>query len=218
MEGTIDMAPCQDWLTDAAHTSLADFELTDEIDRDLSARAVAARNDPALRDALFACLAGKVERFSRRFRTWDLAPWTFDDVIQETYLAYVATLHSWRPIDSGGHPAGFARYFLRVYPLRLSDHVRRLLGTSRSRATPRALPLDLAGWPDPLSFESQIDTLVALDAARAPLAARDGLLVELRVVADAAPEQIAACLGASERTLRRRWARVAPVVRERWVG
>src|SRR4051812_7392829 len=94
-----------DWLTDLARRSLGDFDLTPEIDADLSRRALAARTDPDERNALFVLLAYKVRRFSMRFMRWHLAPWEPADVLQETWLTFVELLESWTPLQSPSCPA-----------------------------------------------------------------------------------------------------------------
>jgi DNA-directed RNA polymerase specialized sigma24 family protein len=212
------MAACQHWLATASHAVPDDQELTGELDASLSARALLARHDAAERDALLFSLAGKVQCFATRFRRWNLAPWTYDDVLQESYLAFVETLDAWRPIVVDGRPTGFGRYFLRTFPYRLTDRVRRMLGVGRGRAPVGALPRDIDEWPDPFAFEPHLHTLVLLDTVRERLTDRDGLIVYLRVLADATPEQIAVRVAASERTVRRRWSRITPLLRERLAG
>src|SRR5690606_27972918 len=91
--GTGKDAPMQTfWLGELANESLGNFASTPEIDRDFSARALLARDDPDEAWQLFRLLAWKIERFVRRYRHWRLAPWELADIVQETYPLFLKTL------------------------------------------------------------------------------------------------------------------------------
>lgn len=209
------MQPTQHWLAAAAQRSLGDIELTDALDATISAIARDAHDDPIARDALFICLAAKIERFTDRFRGWDLRPWSLEDVRQETYLVFAATLASWQPSADPAQPAGFLPCFLRVFPRRLAERVRLMLDLDPQGRRALPLPANIDEFPDPLTFEPQIETLVVLDAVARHIRSRDAAIVYLRVVADAPPAVIATHVGADPRTVRRRLARITPLLRLR---
>jgi RNA polymerase sigma factor (sigma-70 family) len=205
--------PSRDWLSLLSADSLGDFALTHHLDADLSRRALLARDDPAGRDALFGLLAFKINRFCSRFRRWNLRPWEIDDVRQETYLAFVDVLNGWRPIPGADEPAGFGFYFMRVYPLRLTDRVRLIVRTRRDRPSPAAW--DAAGdeRSDPAEMERDIETLAFIIQMSARLNVADARILLLRTADDLAPEDIAAKAGISRRTFYRRWKVIADTIR-----
>jgi RNA polymerase sigma factor (sigma-70 family) len=202
-----------DWLSPLAGESLGDFPLTRQIDADLSQRALAAAGDPAARDALFNLLAFKVNRFCSRFRRWNLRPWEFEDVRQEAYLAFVDILNGWQPTPGRDEPAGFGFYFMRVYPLRLTDRVRRILRTKRNRPAPTSWGEADDERPDPAEMERDIETLAAIIELSANLDAADARILLLRTADDLSPDEIAAQTGISRRTYYRRWNAIAATIR-----
>ena len=202
-----------DWLTLLASQSLGDFELTFECDADLTRRALLARDDPSERDTLFRLLAFKINRFCSRFRRWNLLPWEIDDVRQEAYLAYVDVLNGWRPIPSESGPAGFGYYFMRVYPLRLSDRVRRVVQTRRDRPAPSIWSADDDERPDPSEMERDMETMAFIMEMTARLDATQARILLLHTAADLAPNDVAARTGISRRTFYRRWKEIAATIR-----
>lgn len=205
--------PSHDWLSPMAGESLGDFTLTPALDADLSRRALLVGGDPAARDALFGLLAFKVNRFCSRFRRWNLRPWEIDDVRQEAYLAFVDVLNGWRPIPGSDAPAGFGFYFMRVYPLRLTDRVRRVVLTRRDRPSPTAWSESDDGRRDPAAMEREIETLAFIIELSAKLDATDARIMLLRTTEDLTPDEIAAQAGVSRRTFYRRWRGIAATIR-----
>lgn len=205
--------PSDDWLSPLAGESLGDFALTREIDADLSWQALLARDDPAVRDALFGLLAFKINRFCSRFRRWNLRPWEIDDVRQEAYLAFIEVLNGWRPIPGASVPAGFGYYFMRVYPLRLNDRVRLIVRTRRDRLTPSTWSESDDDRLDPGEMERDIETLAFVIELSAQLDAADARILLLRTADDLAPDEIAARTGISRRTFYRRWKGIADTIR-----
>ncbi|MGH9174689.1 MAG: hypothetical protein ACRD1H_10035, partial [Vicinamibacterales bacterium] len=195
-----------DWLTTLARDSLGDFELTPEIDADLSRRAISARDHRAERDALFHLLALKANRFCARFWRWRLSPWEIDDVRQEAFLAFVDVLTAWRPIEADGGPAGFGYYFMRSYPLRLTDRVQRLVGTRRGRPAATAWTERIDDRLDPAEMERDIETLAFISALSAQLDATDARILFVRG-SDGTIAELASRAGVSRRTFYRRWNR-----------
>lgn len=213
VERTMSIYPSHDWLSPLAGDSLGDFALNREIDADLSRRALVARGDPALRDALFHLLAFKINRFCSRFRRWNLRPWEIDDVRQEAYLAFVDVLIGWRPIAGAGGPVGFGFYFMRVYPLRLTDRVRRVVRTRRDRLTPATWSESRDDRLDPAAMERDIEALAFIIEMSARLDAADAQILLLRTADDLDPDEIAARTGISRRTFYRRWKGIAATIR-----
>jgi DNA-directed RNA polymerase specialized sigma24 family protein len=203
-----------DWLAALAQESLGDFELTTEIDTDLSIRAVAARHDSVARDQLFALLAFKLRRFCTRFHRWNLDPWEFEDVLQESYLVFVDLLASWRPLEGAPEPAGFGYYVFRVFPLRLTDHVNALVRTRRDRLTPISWAPEIDLRLDPTSPESDASTAAIMAAVCGRLNAVDATIFRLRSTTEQRPETIARIAGVSRRTLYRRWGEIVRIARE----
>ncbi len=89
------------------------FELTPALDTRLNALALAARIDPAARNALHAQLAGKIARFLTPWRGRRIALGDFDDLRQESFLVFADLVLDWSGEGS------FARYFLGFFPWRL---------------------------------------------------------------------------------------------------
>ncbi|HEX5167273.1 MAG TPA: sigma-70 family RNA polymerase sigma factor [Thermomicrobiales bacterium] len=205
--------PTHDWLSPLAVESLGDFHLTRQIDADLSQRALDAAGDPAARDALFNLLAFKINRFCSRFRRWNLRPWEFEDVRQEAYLAFVDVLNGWQPVPGREVPAGFGYYFMRVYPLRLTDRVRRILRTKRNRPATTSLTDADVDRRDPAEMERDIETLASIIQLSEGLDAADARILLLRTTDDLSPDEIAAQAGVSRRTYFRRWNGIAATIR-----
>src|SRR5687768_261939 len=186
-----------DWLSPLAGESLGDFTLTPEIDDDLSCRALCAQRDPVERDALFCLLSMKINRFFSRFRRWNLRPWELDDVRQEAYVTFVDVLNGWRPVASGGTPAGFSYYFMRVYPGRLNDRVVGIIGTRRGRPTPAAWREERDERVDPNEMERDIETLAYIMDLSANLDAANARILLLRTADGLTPDDIASRTGIS---------------------
>lgn len=172
--------PSHDWLSLLAGDSLGDFGLTPDIDADLSRRALLARDDAVARDDLFVLLALKINRFCSRFRRWNLRPWDIDDVRQEAYLTFVDVVNGWRPIPSGDTLAGFGFYFMRVYPLRLTDRVRRVVLTRRDRPSASAWSEVADDRRDPSEMERDIETLAFIIEMSNRLDADDARIPNIR--------------------------------------
>lgn len=204
--------PSHDWLSPMTHQSLGDFALTPQIDTDLSHRALLARDDPAARDDLFRLLAFKINRFCSRFRRWNLRPWEIDDVRQEAYLAFVDVVNGWRPIPVGDAPAGFCFYFLRVYPMRLTDRVRRIVRTRRERPPATSWSEADDNRPDPAAMERDIETLSFIIDMSARLDATDARILLLRTADGLLPREVASREGISRRTFYRRWKGIAATI------
>lgn len=200
------------WPAAFARASLGDFELTPALDAELSALALAARDDPLARDELFVRLAGKVMRFAARFDSWDIAPVEPDDVRQECYLVFLATLAQWTPTDPAA-PGGFGAWFLRVFPLRLANAVRRQIG--RRYRTQVVLPPGVELRPDPDVDAASIVVALTLGELCGRLDARAGAIVRLRV-AGLPTRDVAAAVGVSERAVQRSLLRFARLARPVW--
>ncbi len=203
-----------DWLSQLARESLGDFALATEIDADLSLRALRSQFDPVERDILFNLLTLKINRFCSRFRRWNLRPWEFDDVRQEAYMAFVDVLNGWRPIPGGDAPAGFAYYFMRVYPLRLTDRVQHVVGTRRGRPRSSIWSEELDDRVDPSEMEQDIETLAYIMDLSARLDAANARILLLRTADDLGPDDVAAQTGISRRTYYRRWKGIADTIRK----
>lgn len=199
------------WIAAFARDSLGDIEMTPEIDADLSHRALNARTDPAERERLFALLAWKTDRFCARFRRWSLEPWELDDVRQEAYIVFVEVIESWRPLEGNGGPAGFGYFYLRVFPLRLADRVRKMI--DRMHPLPWRPEHDTRLDPADLDDAGITATIVAEICGR--LNAADATIFHLRL-ADVTTEDSARLTGISRRTLHRHWPRIVSISREVW--
>ena len=198
----------RDWPQAFARASLGDFELTPALDAELSARALQARGDSDARDALFLELAGKTTRFAGRFERWNLQPFEHDDVLQESYLAFLDTLRGWRPIDHAT-PTGFGAWFLSVYPRRLARRVARLAGR-RLAMLPFLPEADIR--PDPDASEAGVIDAMVWDALLTQLRPRDRAIARLRARGVPAAE-IATATGISRRGVHRRLAVIAAIGR-----
>jgi DNA-directed RNA polymerase specialized sigma24 family protein len=204
------------WLTDLCRQSLGDFELTPEIDADLSRRALVARSDNEQRVILFSLLAWKINRFRARYQRWNLRPWDEDDIVQEAWLAFDDVLRSWTPLDGNGGPAGFGYYLMAVYPRRLSDRVHLLLGTRRRNGAPVPLPWveEADNRSDPDDLETDIVTEALLAAICGRLNAADATILRLAATTELDRASIAARANISRRTLYRRWPEITTIARE----
>jgi hypothetical protein len=204
-------ASAGDWLSLLCAQSLGDFDLAEDLDIDLSARAIAARSDHAERNHLFPLLATKINRFVLRFSRWDLEPWEFDDVRQQTFLVFEDVLTTWEPLDLGGRPAGFVPYFLRVFPMRLAGAVRDMR---------RCPPTTLIPWmaeydsrPDPLDVVDAATTHQIMADICGQLNAADSAIFRLRVTLDPLDRDLVDQTGISRRTLYRRWGKILGIAR-----
>jgi DNA-directed RNA polymerase specialized sigma24 family protein len=200
-----------DWLATLAHDSLGDFELTPEIDRDLTQRALAARHARDDRDQLFTLLAYKTLRFCARFQRWNLDPWEPDDVVQEGWLAFHDVLQTWRPLTGSHGPAGFGYYYLRVFPLRLHDRVLALTGTRRDRPTPLPWLPDNDARCDPDDYEGEALTRLILAEICGQLNAVETTILRGRLTDDTPSATLVSATGLSRSTFYRRWARITAV-------
>lgn len=199
------------WLTALAPDSLGDIELTPEIDADLSHRAILSRTDPLAREQLFTLLAWKTDRFCARFRRWSIAPWELDDVRQEAFLAFAEIIERWQPLEGNGGPAGFGYYYLRVFPLRLSDRVRRMI----DRVHPLPWTPEHDTRPDPSVIDETALTEAIIAEICGRLNATDATIFTLRL-ADVATRDAARLIGVNRRTLHRNWPRIVSIAREVW--
>ncbi|MFW6074803.1 MAG: ECF-type sigma factor [Chloroflexota bacterium] len=202
------------WLATLADQSLGDFELSDALDHDLSSIAAGARHNPVERDELFTLLAAKIMRFAARFRYWDLQPWSFDDVLQISYLVYVATIERWRPRDCAcAVPRGYLYYFLSVYPLWLSSEVSRLL--RRGRPLPASLErLEHEEEVERDQETADLETAAILDDLCRRLTPADARLLRVRVHTGKSIPQAADAVGLARRTAYRRWHNIVEIGRE----
>lgn len=220
------------WLAGLGPDSLGDFELTPEIDADLSRRAIAAQHDPAERDHLFRLLAFKLHRYCQRFNRWILDPFEYDDVLQEAYLVFVDLLPAWRHLDavsgwtppnpaprsalSGGsrEPAGFGYYVADIFPLRLADRVNRLIHTRRDRQMPVPWAPATDVRPDPDTLEDDVAVEMLITAICGRLNAVDATIFRLRVTTPQSPDQIAQQANLSRSGYYRRWGEIVRIARE----
>jgi DNA-directed RNA polymerase specialized sigma24 family protein len=202
------------WIDTLLPNSLGNFEMTAEIDHDLTRRALAARDDLTERDALFTLLAAKTARFAARFSRWSLRPWEYDDVLQECWLAFDDLLRTWQPLDSSHGPAGFGYYYLRVFPNRLYDRTTTML--YERRGTPLTLPWDprLNDRPDPDNVLSEVVSAALLTDLCGRLNAVDSTLLLRKIDSYRETQQVAAAAGISRRTFYRRWSHIVSIARE----
>lgn len=207
---------CQYWIDTLVPDSLGDFEVTPELDLRLSRLALEGRRDAAARDELLTLLAAKIERFARRFRHWSLGIWEYGDVLQEAWLAFLDTIHRWRPRGTDGNPAGYLYYFLAVYRLWLSRRVTRLL--RRGYPPEEALPDDQEHTPNRDDTpESDAMIINLLDRVRDRLGDQAGEMLHLRLVADRSVPEIALATGIPRRTAYRRWSTIVDFTRREWL-
>ncbi len=205
------------WLTTFANDSLGPLRLTPQLDRRLNRRALAARSSPAVRDRLFIDLSATIAHWLRHYRGWRLAPWEFDDILQESYLTFVELLDRWHARiivgPSGQADPRFAPYFLRNYPLLLANRVAALRLASRARP--------LGDWgsergdelPDPWAAEADVRAALLIEAICARLSVRDAHTLRLIVAADYSIGAVARQTGLPPRTLYHRWARITATAR-----
>lgn len=193
----------QSWLSQFAQLSAGDFEVNPKLDRELSQQAVLARRDRDARDRLFGLLSFKIWRYCLRYRRFKLEPWEFDDIQQLSYLVFVRLLEEWRPpVDA--RPSGFLIHFLAIYPLRLADDVRRLLGTRRSTTIEV-----VEERREPSEREVQL-----IQSIVARLDPREQKLLRLRIEADLPVVEAAERVGMTHRTAYRRWSEILKIGRE----
>ena len=182
-----------------------DFELTPEVVAALDALACAARDDPAVRNDLYAALALKIARFlapyRRRTRRAGGTALDFAEVEQEAFLVFAGLVAEW---DGTG---SFARYFLVFFPWRLSHAVRAyerrwpcrrlvaLRDESGGSDVPYPAPAGLAGVEQEAELAAQVG----------PLSAEERWLLRLRIEDDWRLEEVALLFGWSRRTTFRRW-------------
>jgi DNA-directed RNA polymerase specialized sigma24 family protein len=205
----------QHWIHTFIEASLGDFEVTPEIDRRLSRLALDAGTSNAARDELFVLLAAKIERFARRFRYWSLAPWEYDDVLQESYLIFLDTVRRWRPRYVDNEPVGYLYYFLAVFRLWLSQRVSQMTG--RGRPAIYALPDDQDAIPDSGSCESDAVVTTIVGDVRAKLGEQAGEILYLRLATGKSVTEIARATGIPRRTAYRRWATITAFTRREWL-
>lgn len=204
------------WLASLELHSLGDFEVTPELDRELSAIAVAAQADERERAILFALLATKTARFSSVLRRRVGTACDVDDVLQETFIAFNDVVQAWRPLVGTHGPAGFTCYFLRAFPFRLRDRVAALV---EPRWAGRITSLrdddvqTLAGDDD---VELDAVTTVLLEQICGRLNATDAAIFRHRVAGHTfdSSRLRASGITASRRTVYRRWNGIVRVARE----
>ena len=192
------------WLKLLASDSSGDFDVTAQLDAELSRLALQARTNQEAAWTLLGSLSWKIQRFVNRFRAWDLAPFHLDDVVQEAYLVYLDTIQRWTPRDLDGEPTGYLYYFLKVFPLWLSNAVRRM-------RRPTLPPVIRAVAARPAAHDD--DTVIINDFCR-NLGNDEATLVRLRVAAGLSVPRAAKRMGLSRRTAYRRWERVVEAGRE----
>lgn len=202
------------WLKTFADAAPA--RITTDPQQRLSRRALAARTSPAERDALFADLSATLARWVWPYRGWLLAPWEFDDVVQESYLAFIDTLDLWcqrvRQGPNGRLEPDFLRYLLRTYPLRLIDRVQALVDSADAqRMDPYSLDAEI---PDPWTADADVRARMLIDAICARLHPRDALTFRLVVSSGYALRALARRTGENPRTIYHRWARIIATARE----
>jgi DNA-directed RNA polymerase specialized sigma24 family protein len=203
------------WLGGYELLSLGDFELTPELDRDLSGLALAARVDPHARYELFVMLAVKIARFSSRFRRRAGVSWDYDDVLQETWVAFDDVLRAWRPLADHDPPAGFGYYFLGVFAFRLRDRVEDLTGRRWSRRSAVSL-LEAADTASDDDVELSAITNALLEQMCGRLNAVDATILRHRAAGlEFAPSALRASgIVISRRTVYRRWGHILRIARE----
>ncbi len=192
------------WLHDLATDSLGDFEVSDELDQRLSRLAIQSRSDEGKAFELFGLLAYKIERFVRRFRSWELHPFDLDDIVQESYLVFIDTLHRWVPHYVDGLLGGYLYYFLKVFPLWLANRVRGWKRITRQPIVRTIRTREAATTQDAAN----------VDGFCRNLSLQDSTLVELRVLRGHSIPRAARTMGIARRTAYRRWHRILEMGRE----
>ena len=190
------------WLSDLASNSLGDFDVTEGLDIELSALAIRARYDEDIAWQLLERLAWKIVRFVRRFQYWDLDPFELDDVVQESYLVYRETLQRWRPRPVNGIATGYLYFFLKAFPHRLAEAVRRW-------RRPTRVPMIRERW----------NALATIEGSRVEdfcrnLAPEDATLLRLRLTRGLSVPLAAETMGLPRRTAYRRWHHILEMGRE----
>jgi hypothetical protein len=210
------MATADTWLQQFTRASFGTFRLSPHIERQLSRRALAARDVPAARDALFVDLSAHLAVRTARFSTWNLDPWEFDDVLQESYLIFVDIHALWcervHVSSSGEFDPSFVRALLRLFPLRLADRVDALLGTGHAHLTEDPPDAD-DDRPDPDSPESDVRTRILVESIYARLRPRDAITFRLMLASDFSIRAVARQTGEHTRTLYHRWERISAIAR-----
>lgn len=186
--------------------SLGDFDLTPEVDASLTALARQAKTDPAARNALYAALSFKINRFTRRYRyrADRLVICDIEDVAQEGFVVFCDLIASWPGRDS------FPGYFFSRFPWRLAraiDVIERGWSAARLESMTEVHrhvpPLD----PD------EAMALVEIGAGLSP---RDRAVLELHIGYQLRFSEIARVLDVHPRTVYRAWARIVAEVRRTW--
>lgn len=188
------------WLRDLARTSLGDFEVSAELDEELSELAEWAQLREKTSLELLNLLAWKIERFVQRFRAWDLAPFDLDDVRQEAYIVFLATLRRWKPKYVDGAATGYLFYFLDVFPHWLASRVRRWRGPVRRPVVQLTHP----STPDDATISHFCRNL----------SPQESTLVELRLRRGLTIPRAAHQMGIARSTAYRRWNRILELGRE----
>lgn len=206
------------WIHQLRPNAPASLRLSPELSRQLNRRALLARVSPAERDSLFADLSGVVWNWLRRYRGRDLAPFAFDDVLQESYLAFIDTHTRWEQrvqvAENGALQPDFVRYFLGIYPLLLANRVDALRGASHAHLVGATLPDDYADTtPDPWVPEADARASALIDAICTRLTHRDAITLRMAAAAGYSLRAVAQVTGESPRTLHARWARITSVAR-----
>ncbi len=193
----------QSWLSQFAAISGGDFEVSPQLDREISRQAVLARRDRDARDKLFGLLSFKIWRYCLRYHGFNLDPWEFGDVQQLSYLVFVQLVERWRP-ELDTRPSGFLTHFFAIYPLRLADEVRRLRGTRRG-------PLTGGVEENPQPDEREVQLIQSIISR---LDARERKLLLLRIKEDLPVIEAAERVGMTHRTAYRRWSDIMKIGRE----
>ena len=182
-----------------------DFDLTPELEADLDRLAVAARDDPDARNALYERLRFKIERFTRAQR--NVAPWLEpDELTSEAFLVLADLAIGWR----GQH---FGRYFLVAFPLRLHRTLRH------TRHQPPGEPdeeptADAERAPiERVVHDPRLELALRIIDLETVLTLEERLLLRRRLRDDASLPTLAARMGVSLRTLQRRWQTIVRIMR-----
>jgi DNA-directed RNA polymerase specialized sigma24 family protein len=178
--------------------SLADsnFDLTPELETMFNALALAARDDPDARNALYGRLRGKIARFLAPWYARQTALGEFGDLQQEAFVVFADLVRGWSGEGS------FARYFFGFFPWRLRHAV-----AYHERRWPRRRLLIVP--------EEDLEVLVRREGepgedGALPLGAlneRQQALLALRLAGYTLAEA-AGRLGCCERTAARHWREV----------
>jgi RNA polymerase sigma factor (sigma-70 family) len=191
--------------------------IDDRIEPILTDLARRARlGDRPARDALYAALSPKIERFVVAYRRRALAaggpradgrPLDYDDLAQEAFLVFAETVAEY----DGDRP--FGPHFLAIFPWRLRDAWRRLIAPARL-TTSLAPSHDLLEDPSPVADEARL----LVETIAAELGEPDGAILCLRLLDGLTLDETAAGLGLGRTTICRRWARLRTTLRRRLVG